>query len=255
MPTTLNPSDQTITQYSTLVGAASNLITNIGPSATSNQVFQSGGSSANPAWSTATYPATTTINQILYSSAANTVSGLATGNNGVLITSATGVPSLLADGTTGQVLTATTGSPPSWGAAGGTITNGTFTPGITIGGSSTGITYTTQSGFYSNIGGNIFVNGFIALSSIGGLSGTILVTGLPVTTGASATQFALPIANFNNAATFALAEGIIFVLLNTTATTGTIYYSNFGSKTYEVLPSGVFSNTTAFSFQGIYQVV
>lgn len=46
------------------------------------------------AWSTTSYPATTTINQILYSSAANTVSGIPTANNGVLITSAGGVPSI-----------------------------------------------------------------------------------------------------------------------------------------------------------------
>ena len=96
--------------------------------ATANQVLLSG-SSTTPAWSTATYPATTTISEILYSSAANTVTGLATANNGVLITSATGVPSLLANGTTGQILTATTGSPPSWAAApaGGIATIGSST--------------------------------------------------------------------------------------------------------------------------------
>lgn len=66
------------------------------------------------AFSTATWPSTTTINQILYSSANNTVVGLATGNNGVLITGTTGIPSFLANGTTGQYLSATTGSPPSW---------------------------------------------------------------------------------------------------------------------------------------------
>lgn len=38
--------------------------------------------------------ATTTINQILYSSAANTIAGISTGNNGVLITSAGGAPSI-----------------------------------------------------------------------------------------------------------------------------------------------------------------
>lgn len=81
--------------------------------ATANQVLLSG-DAATPAWSTATYPASTTINQILYSSANNTITGLATADNGLLITSALGVPSILADGTTGQVLTATTGSPPSW---------------------------------------------------------------------------------------------------------------------------------------------
>lgn len=61
--------------------------------ATANQTLLSGSSSA-PVWSTATYPATTTINQILYSSSANTIVGLATANNGTLITSAGGVPSI-----------------------------------------------------------------------------------------------------------------------------------------------------------------
>ena len=63
---------------------------------------------------TATYPTTTNVSEILYSSSANAVTGLTTGNDGVLITSHTGVPSLLANGTTGQFLTATTGAPPSW---------------------------------------------------------------------------------------------------------------------------------------------
>lgn len=61
--------------------------------ATANQVLLSGTSSA-PSWSTATYPTTTTINQILYSSSANTIAGLATANSSVLVTSAGGVPSL-----------------------------------------------------------------------------------------------------------------------------------------------------------------
>ncbi len=105
--------------------------------ATAHQMLQSG-SSTTPAWSTSTWPATTTVNQILYSSSANTVAGLATGNNGVLITSAAGVPSILADGTTGQILTATTGAPPSWenpaassisitGNTGGALTGNAFT--------------------------------------------------------------------------------------------------------------------------------
>ena len=61
--------------------------------ATAHQMLQSG-SSTTPAWSTATWPATTTANQILYSNAANTVAGLTTANSSVLVTSAGGVPSL-----------------------------------------------------------------------------------------------------------------------------------------------------------------
>lgn len=61
--------------------------------ATARQMLQSGASAA-PAWSTATWPATTTINQMLYSSAANTVAGLPTGANGVLVTDSSGAPSI-----------------------------------------------------------------------------------------------------------------------------------------------------------------
>jgi hypothetical protein len=65
----------------------------LAPTATANQVLLSG-SNAPPAWSTATYPATTTINQILYSSSNNVIAGLATANSSILATSAGGVPSL-----------------------------------------------------------------------------------------------------------------------------------------------------------------
>jgi hypothetical protein len=61
--------------------------------ATANQVLLSG-STATPAWSTATYPATTTINQMLYSSSANVIAGLATANGGILNANASGVPAI-----------------------------------------------------------------------------------------------------------------------------------------------------------------
>lgn len=59
---------------------------------TANKVFMSGTGTV-PAWSSATYPVSTTINQILYSSAANTITGLATASSSTLMTDGTGVPS------------------------------------------------------------------------------------------------------------------------------------------------------------------
>lgn len=61
-------------------------------SGTAGQMIRSNG--IDNVYSTATYPSTTTINELLYSSAANTIVGLATANNGVLTTSAGGVPSI-----------------------------------------------------------------------------------------------------------------------------------------------------------------
>lgn len=85
--------------------------------ATANQPLLSGASGA-PGWSTATYPGSTTINQLLYSSAANTIGGLSTANNGTLVTSSTGVPSILAGpGTTGNVLQSNAAAAPSFSTA------------------------------------------------------------------------------------------------------------------------------------------
>lgn len=49
-----------------------------------------------PTWTSATYPASTTVNQLLYSSANNVIGGLATANNAILTTNGSGVPSFTA---------------------------------------------------------------------------------------------------------------------------------------------------------------
>ncbi len=61
--------------------------------ATARQMLQSG-STATPAWSTATWPATTTQYGILYSSGTNIVGQITTGNDGVLVTGGTGIPTI-----------------------------------------------------------------------------------------------------------------------------------------------------------------
>jgi hypothetical protein len=58
---------------------------------TPNRVLLSG-SIGFPSYSTATYPGTTTVNQLLYSSANNTVTGLGTANSSILATNGSGVP-------------------------------------------------------------------------------------------------------------------------------------------------------------------
>lgn len=72
---------------------ATNNSSNI-PTGILNTILMGQGVGSALAFSTAVYPATTTINQILYSSAANTVTGLATANSSTVVTSAGGVPSL-----------------------------------------------------------------------------------------------------------------------------------------------------------------
>ncbi len=63
------------------------------PGTTSNTMLQY--SVTGPVWSSATFPSTTTANQLLYSSANNIVGGLTSANDSVLITNGTGVPSFV----------------------------------------------------------------------------------------------------------------------------------------------------------------
>lgn len=108
--------------------------------ATANQVLLSG-SSAAPAWSTATYPATTTINQILYSSATNTVTGISSVNSAVLSTNGSGVPAFSTTLPSGIAATNMSLTTPALGTpSSGTLTNCTGLPVSTgISGLGTGV--------------------------------------------------------------------------------------------------------------------
>lgn len=171
----------TVTNHATLIGAASNSITSVGPSATAGQYLQSGGASADPAYSTATlpstatgtgtilradgtnwaattatYPATTTVNQILYSSATNVVGGISAVIDGVLISNhAAGVPSFLANGTAGFVLTAQSGAPPAWAA----VPSGGITTINGDTGSVTGSTITLRGNGAASAGTTVVFSG------------------------------------------------------------------------------------------------
>jgi hypothetical protein len=108
-----------LTNHAVLVGAGTATITKVGPTANTGAVLQNN-SGADPSYSTATYPSTTTINELLYSSSNNVVGQITASDNGVLISGTTGIPSWLANsGTPGYVLTANSGAPPSWQAGGG----------------------------------------------------------------------------------------------------------------------------------------
>ena len=56
---------------------------------------------------------------------------------------------------------------------------GTWTPGLEIGGSTSGIAYNTQSGVYTKVGRIVNLSCFLQLSSKGSNSGNLFVTGLP----------------------------------------------------------------------------
>jgi len=60
---------------------------------------------------------------------------------------------------------------------------GTFTPTLTFGGASTGITYSNQEGRYTKIGNIVYISLDFTLSSKGTATGLARISGLPFTVG------------------------------------------------------------------------
>jgi len=227
--------------------------------ATAGQMLRSG-TSAAPSWSTATWPATTTINQILYSSSANTVVGLATANSSVLVTSSGGVPSLstaLPSGLTATNMSLTT---PTLGVAsatsinfgGGALSNyvppTSFPPVVTFGGLSTGITYTTQLGTYVRVGDVVTFVIQIVLSSKGSATGSLNITGFPIAGRSGLTQvFGVSSENLTYATSpiqASLGSGASLVIL----------YRMVSTTTVTIFTDAACTNTTTFFITGSYIV-
>lgn len=159
-----------LTNHAVLVGSGTSTITKVGPTATAGQVLQSAGAAADPAFSTATYPSTTTVSQLLYSSSNNVVAGLATANRAVVTTNATGVPVVTALATDGQlIIGSTAGAPAAATLTAGTgvsIANGSNT--ITISATGGGLTWSEQTsspvsaavnnGYVANLGSLLTFN-------------------------------------------------------------------------------------------------
>ena len=95
--------------------------------ATAHQVLLSG-STAAPAWSTATYLPTLVANELVYASGTNVMAQLATANSAVLVTGSTGVPVFSGTMTNGELIIGSTGATPTaatlTAGSGISITNG-----------------------------------------------------------------------------------------------------------------------------------
>ena len=79
--------------------------------ATANQVLMSG-STAAPSWSTATYPSTTTINRLLYSSSNDVVGQVTTANSASLVSGTTGIPVWSNSMASGEIIIGATAGQP-----------------------------------------------------------------------------------------------------------------------------------------------
>lgn len=207
--TLINPSDQTISQYSLQVGAANNLLANISAVAT-GQVLISGGVAANPAYSA--YPQ---------------ISGLGIG-------ASPGV-------TAGITFDATNFL--------NAYVIGTYTPVLQFGGASVGIAYTTRVGNYTQIGNVVYFVFDILLSSKGSSTGTASFIGLPFTIGAKSVNMSIAINDHSNititgflnmyAQPAAATTGMNFAVSGVTGATSNMSDVNF-TATSEITFSGFY---------------
>jgi len=78
------------TQYGIIIGAGTTAALSVSAVGTAGQLFQSAGGASDPAWTTSTYPDTTTQGAVIYASAANTIVGLAKDTNATRYLSNTG---------------------------------------------------------------------------------------------------------------------------------------------------------------------
>jgi len=125
-----------------------------------------------------------------------------------------------------------------------------FTPAITIGGSTTGITYTGQVAYYYQIGSIVYFNLHVVLSSKGAQVGNVKVTGFPTATGTHGTNNNVSVPILQNCTLTASYTGLVFQFDNSAAS-GTLY-QNSPTLTLANLTNTQISNTFEFAMNGFY---
>lgn len=190
-------------------------------------------------------------------------------DHGVLVGSGTAAVTPLAVGTTGQVLIGATGADPAFGALGvnsnltGLVvgnTNSAFTaasftaatawtPDLQINGSSTGITYATQSAFYTRIGNAVYVSGEITLTSKGASVGNVTISNLPVITGASGSVNT--IGAWGSSITLSANYTNIQIDLANASQVGSLFMSGSGQVT-SAITDAMLANNSTINFSGVY---
>lgn len=157
-------------------------------------------------------------------------------------TATAALQSIASVGTSGQLLTSNgAGALPTFQTLLASATS--WTPALSFGGGSTGITYTTQTGWYFNLGALYVIRCEIVLSNKGSSTGAALITGLPALP-ANPT----PLIYYGENNTF---TGFLVALISTPS--GGIRLSNQRSATTAVnLTDAEMTNTSAIYISGVY---
>ncbi len=169
------------------------------------------------------------------------VANLNIGGSAAKLTTPVNINSVPFDGSTNiQTATANTSD----------YTSGTFTPILSFGVGTIGITYSRQVGTYTKIGNRVFYNVTITLTSKGSSTGTAVISGLPITS-SSVTN------NFSTASIYAdsMSSGLtqfIDCYILTTATT--INLAKLVNGTSTLLADTDFTDSTILVITGNYPI-
>lgn len=234
-----------------MVGAGTSNVALIAPSATSGVPLISQGASADPTYGTAvvagggTGATSFTSNGVLYGNSTSAIQVTAQGAANTVLTANAGAPSFSA---TPTVTSITFGA----GNALSTYVTGTWTPGVNFGGGTTGITYSTQAGYYTQIGNVVYCIGTMTLSNKGSSTGIASITGLPVATGGNSGNINA-VVGFDNITLTASYTGI---LLQGVGGGSTLHIDQFGSGVALAAVSDTgFSNTSSLYLTFFYLTV
>ncbi len=129
---------------------------------------------------------------------------------------------------------------------------GTWTPAVTFGGGSTGITYSSQVGFYTQIGNQVYVSCRLILSNKGSSTGLAKIINLPISTGASGVGFSMAVAIFSNISIAGFVS--VGVICENNSTSCNVFACPATGAATQIQETG-FTNTTDIRFTGCYLTV
>ena len=140
------------------------------------------------------------------------------------------------------------------GTGDGYFASGTWTPVVTFGGGSTGITYTIQAGSYNKIGNLVFIAATLFFAK-GSSTGAIIISGLPYTCTATVNP------EYDLAVTLGrgitAAAGFTYFHANVIDGTTTIqmYQDNTAGGISNQMDNTYFSASVNFTLSGFYSIV
>jgi hypothetical protein len=123
------------------------------------------------------------------------------------------------------------------------LTTGTWTPVLSFGGASVGITYSLQTGTYVRVGKFYYCFGAIILTSKGSSTGGVIIGGLPA---AAAGAMPITVSYYSGMASITHIGGYINSDTN-------IHPWNAGAGVFAALTDANFSNTSILQFAAMYQ--